>query len=912
MTLISTVGGASGPLYGTLFLGMAAAAAGKLELTLADWIAAFEAGVAGVMRRGKAALGDKTMIDCLAPAVDALKAAAAEGAERRAARPEEAGRRAWRPDLTTRHRSRGIRPRSPRVSRARRICARHPRQIRGRFQTPGVPVFTAVQVLSVIQGAGGLRTKARGVMVGLVIVSHSARLAEGVAELARGVGGADLALAATGGLDLPGQPLGTDALLVLRAIEAVYADDGVVVLMDLGSAVLSAELALDLLPAERRDHVVLCEAPLVEGAVAAAVQARLGSPLPQVLAEARGALAAKAAHLGAGTPEPAIGSGRQNGGRRHIGGRRPERDARAPPARAECGRPARPPRSRVRANRRQIRGCRHRAVEPHRGPRPRGRQEHQCGDHPRGPARGRDPADRVRSRRPGRARRAGEDRRRACGERDSRRRTVGRAGTPRRRRQPHKLASPGDPCVAGHCRWTVHPYPAAQPPGSVLAPPDAQPGPAAADPQAEWAALQAALARTAGQIRATRDAVAVRAGRAAAEIFEAQLLFLGDDALLAPVRSAIFEGGLSAAAAWQAAVDRVAERYAALDDEALRSRRADLVDVGRQVLANLSGAGLNLTPAPFAGPGILVARELSPTEAAHLDPDTVLGVCTALGGPTSHAAILARALGIPYVAGLGEAILALSEGAPAGHGRRCGRRLAASAARSRRRMCAARGSRPCGPGGSAARECPARGHPGRPSRRDRGQYRLDPGRRGRGGFRRGRRRAVSHGVSVRGPPGSAGGGWSRSRPIARRPRRWVDVRWSSAPSTRAATNPCPTSTCRLKPTPSWAGEVIRLCLAQPEIFTVQLRAIVRVAAEHPVKVMFPMIATLGEWRAAVALLAAARGEVLARGDHVRDHRGDLDDRRRSRQGSWSRSRPRRCWPGNSRPKSISSRSARTT
>ena len=141
-------------------------------------------------------------------------------------------------------------------------------------------------------------------MVGLVIVSHSARLAEGVAELARGVGGADLALAATGGLDLPGQPLGTDALLVLRAIEAVYADDGVVVLMDLGSAVLSAELALDLLPAERREHVVLCEAPLVEGAVAAAVQARLGSPLSQVLAEARGALAAKSAHLGAGTPEP--------------------------------------------------------------------------------------------------------------------------------------------------------------------------------------------------------------------------------------------------------------------------------------------------------------------------------------------------------------------------------------------------------------------------------------------------------------------------------------------------------------------------------------------------------------------------------------------------------------------------------
>jgi dihydroxyacetone kinase-like protein len=95
MTLISTVGGASGPLYGTLFLGMAAAAAGKLELTVEEWIAAFEAGVAGVMRRGKAALGDKTMIDCLAPAVDALKAAAAEGAGWGSALrgAEEAGRR---------------------------------------------------------------------------------------------------------------------------------------------------------------------------------------------------------------------------------------------------------------------------------------------------------------------------------------------------------------------------------------------------------------------------------------------------------------------------------------------------------------------------------------------------------------------------------------------------------------------------------------------------------------------------------------------------------------------------------------------------------------------------------------------------------------------------------------------------
>jgi phosphoenolpyruvate---glycerone phosphotransferase subunit DhaL len=79
MTLVSTVGGASGPLYGTLFLQMGTAAAGKLELSLADWIDALQAGVDGVVRRGKAAPGDKTMIDSLLPALAALEAAAAEG-----------------------------------------------------------------------------------------------------------------------------------------------------------------------------------------------------------------------------------------------------------------------------------------------------------------------------------------------------------------------------------------------------------------------------------------------------------------------------------------------------------------------------------------------------------------------------------------------------------------------------------------------------------------------------------------------------------------------------------------------------------------------------------------------------------------------------------------------------------------
>ena len=85
---------------------------------------------------------------------------------------------------------------------------------------------------------------------------------------------------------------------MLTAIQEVYSGDGVVVLMDLGSAVLSAEMALDMLPPERRSLASLYETPLVEGAIAATVQARLGRPLAQVIAEALGALAAKASHLG--------------------------------------------------------------------------------------------------------------------------------------------------------------------------------------------------------------------------------------------------------------------------------------------------------------------------------------------------------------------------------------------------------------------------------------------------------------------------------------------------------------------------------------------------------------------------------------------------------------------------------------
>ena len=75
-------------------------------------------------------------------------------------------------------------------------------------------------------------------MVGIVIVSHSHRIAEGIAELAREMGGPDVRLETAGGLDMPDHPIGTDAVLVMAAIDRAWSGDGVLVLMDLGSAVL--------------------------------------------------------------------------------------------------------------------------------------------------------------------------------------------------------------------------------------------------------------------------------------------------------------------------------------------------------------------------------------------------------------------------------------------------------------------------------------------------------------------------------------------------------------------------------------------------------------------------------------------------------------------------------------------------
>jgi phosphoenolpyruvate---glycerone phosphotransferase subunit DhaM len=125
------------------------------------------------------------------------------------------------------------------------------------------------------------------VTVGLVVVSHSAKVAEGVVEMAAQMA-PGVRLRAAGGTDEGG--IGTDATLIAEAIADADDGDGVLVFADLGSAVLSAQLAIDeLVDEQRRGSVRIAEAPLVEGAVIAAIQASTGSSLDEVDAAARGA-----------------------------------------------------------------------------------------------------------------------------------------------------------------------------------------------------------------------------------------------------------------------------------------------------------------------------------------------------------------------------------------------------------------------------------------------------------------------------------------------------------------------------------------------------------------------------------------------------------------------------------------------
>lgn len=116
--------------------------------------------------------------------------------------------------------------------------------------------------------------------VGVVIVSHSPKVAEGAADMVRQMVGEEVPLAWTGGN--PSGGLGTDVGQIMSAIDRAWSDAGVVILVDLGGAETNSEMAIEMLPDEKRAKVLVCNAPVVEGAVVAATEAAGGSSVETV------------------------------------------------------------------------------------------------------------------------------------------------------------------------------------------------------------------------------------------------------------------------------------------------------------------------------------------------------------------------------------------------------------------------------------------------------------------------------------------------------------------------------------------------------------------------------------------------------------------------------------------------------
>ena len=680
-------------------------------------------------------------------------------------------------------------------------------------------------------------------MVGIVVVAHSSQLAEAAVELSRLMLRQATPIVAAGGTGDPESPFGTSALQIQEAIEKVYSDDGVIVLMDMGSAILSAETALEFLTSGQRDRVLLCEAPLVEGAIAAAVRAEAGGSLEEVAAEAREALAGKAAQLGI-TPQQPLTRQTEPG--------KPELpDDAAAPAHEEVrlavsnpsGIHARPAaklvstaagfkseitvrnlnRDTAPADARSINSLAALGV----------RQGHEILVSAAGPDAGEALAA-IRSL----VERGFDETTGESGELPSVEAEKGRAAE-----------GPGEgiPVAPGIAIGPlVHYAPVTQEITEDRA----------GSPEAEWERVREAIDSVRRETGATRDEVCRRSGEYAAAIFDAHLLCLEDPSLLKSVRQKITAGEVAAEKAWAASLDEVISRYQALDDAYLRERSADLEDLKSRVLQQL--AGNRTRPFSPSVPSVLAAADLKPSEISSLDPANLLAICTARGTLNSHSAILAKALGIPVVFGLGESILNLPEGAEIAVDGNTGRVLV----RPKNRNFYVKQQRAWKNSQKEAQKAsrkPALTIDGKQiavlanigSRIEAGRAVLS-GAEGIGLLR------TEFLFFDRPEAPSEEEQYDYYQNIARAAGRYpVTIRTLDAGGDKRL----PYLGQAAEENPFLGERGIRLCLNHPEIFKTQLKAILRVSREHKIRVMLPMISSLAELRQAKLHLAEAQEEL---------------------------------------------------
>lgn len=460
------------------------------------------------------------------------------------------------------------------------------------------------------------------VTVGLVVVSHSRALARAAVALAQEMlHGKQIRIAIAAGLD--DTTFGTDAAQIVDAVTAADQGAGVVVLMDLGSAVLSAELALELLDDDVRERVVLCPAPLVEGLVVAAVAAAGGADSAEVAAEAAGALAGKMGHLGT-APAAAVADA--------------PADSDALTGTFVVANPhglhARPAARLVHEVRRRDAHARIRNGSA-------GSEWVDAGSLSKIATLGVRSGDEVEVRVSGTQAAETLDHILSLAARNFDESTVDTAPAPQPTAHAPLGAGPG---------LGIGPARSAQ--SRTITIPDTP----AEDLAVEWRRLGKAIASVRRTISQLRARTAHDVGESEAAIFDAHQLLLDDAALLDSARGRI-DDGQSAVSAWSAAVKDLAAEFAAVPDPYLQARADDVRAVGDQVLRAMLGGG----DSSEGLTGVVIAADLTPAEAAELDPSRVAAVLLAFGSPHAHNVILLRAKGIPVIVGAGPAVLSIPD-----------------------------------------------------------------------------------------------------------------------------------------------------------------------------------------------------------------------------------------------------------
>ena len=181
------------------------------------------------------------------------------------------------------------------------------------------------------------------------------------------------------------------------------------------------------------------------------------------------------------------------------------------------------------------------------------------------------------------------------------------------------------------------------------------------DTSAELIRLEDALSRAKDQIEAIYQKALNEAGEADAEIFQAHKMILDDPELISAIKSRIENEKVNSEFAVSETAKSFAAMMAAMEDEYFAARATDIMDVANRVLRVL----MNIAESPTADlkvPSVIMADDLTPSDTVLLDKSLVLGFCIAQGSATSHTAILARGLGLPAVAGAGDAVLTVDTG----------------------------------------------------------------------------------------------------------------------------------------------------------------------------------------------------------------------------------------------------------